>query len=257
MPAAWVRPLFLCLLNLTARCVKIPGVHESMVHIPMKGVVTMQARSERFTALTGALAVVLWIVGLVATNAMSDKIPHNPTDAQLLAWIQGNTNSILMGGWLWMLGCVSFVWFAAVLRARLATAEGGTTTYATLCFGGAVTGAAFGMLNVAGDVGAAIDKNDISAATAGTLHSSGDMFFVAAELAMILFFVGAAIVALRTGVLPKWWAYFAILIAVVLVIGPIGWAALIFGTPVWTLGTTWFLLRPQAQAPRVTEPLAA
>jgi hypothetical protein len=223
----------------------------------MKGVVTMQARSERFTALTGALAVVLWIVGLVATNAMSDKIPHNPTDAQLLAWIQGNTNSVLMGGWLWMLGCVSFVWFAAVLRARLATAEGGTATYATLCFGGAVAAAAFGMLNMAGDVGAAIDKNDISAATAGTLHNSGDMFFVAAELAMILFFVGAAIVALRTGVLPKWWAYFAILIAVVLVIGPIGWAALIFGTPVWTLGTTWFLLRPQTQAQRSAEPVTA
>ena len=207
----------------------------------------MQARSERFTALTGALAVVLWIAGIVATNAMSDKIPHNPTDAQLLTWIQGNTNSVLMGGWLWMLGCVSFVWFAAVLRARLATAEGGTTTYSTLCFGGAVAGAAFGMLNMAGNVGAAIDKNDISAATAGTLHNSGDMFFVAAELALILFFVGAAIVALRSGALPKWWAYFAILIAVVLVIGPIGWVALILGTPVWTLGTTWFLLRPQTQ----------
>ena len=27
------------------------------------------------------------------------------------------------------------------------------------------------------------------------------------------------------------------LVAVVLVIGPIGWAALIFGTPVWLLGT--------------------
>jgi uncharacterized protein (DUF983 family) len=50
---------------------------------------------------------------------------------------------------------------------------------------------------------------------------------------------------------------FAILIAVVIVIGPIGWAALIFGTPVWTIGTTWFLLRPQTQAQRVHEPVTA
>jgi hypothetical protein len=204
----------------------------------------MSNRSERLSALTGVLAIVLWIVGLVVVNAMSDKIPHNPTDAQLLTWVKGNTNTILLGGWLWMLGCVAFVWFAAVLRSRLAAAEAGTDLYATICFGGAVAGSVFGMLTMAGDVGAAINKDDISAATAGTLHNAGDMFFVGAELSLILFFLGAAIVALRTAVLPKWWAYFAILIAIVLVIGPIGWAALIFGTPIWTLGTTWFLLRP-------------
>ncbi len=201
----------------------------------------------RLAALTGPLAVVLWIAGIVVTNALSDKIPHHPTDAELLTWIKGNTNTILAGGWLWMLGCVSFVWFAVVVRARLAAAEGGTATYSTLCFGGALAAAAFGMLTSAGDVGAAINKNDISAATAGTLHNIGNMFFVAAELMLILFFLGAAIVVLRTGALPRWLAYFAILIAVVLVIGPIGWAALIFGTPLWTLGTTWILLRPERE----------
>lgn len=202
-------------------------------------------RGERTGALTGALAIVLWILGLVVMNSFSDKIPHHPSDAQLLGWVKGNTNSILLGGWLWMLGCVSFIWFASVLRARLAAAEGDVSHYVTVCFAGALAGAVFGMLTTAGDVGAAINKGSISAATAGTLHNSGDMFFVAAELAMILFFLGAAIVSLRTGLLPRWWAYFAILIAVVLVIGPIGWAALIFGTPLWILGTTWFLLRPE------------
>jgi hypothetical protein len=44
-----------------------------------------------------------------------------------------------------------------------------------------------------------------------------------------------------------------VLIAIVLVIGPIGWAALIFGLPIWTLGTTWLLVRPQ----REQTPLAA
>ena len=29
----------------------------------------------------------------------------------------------------------------------------------------------------------------------------------------------------------------------ILLIGPIGWAALIFGLPLWVLGTTWFLAR--------------
>jgi hypothetical protein len=214
----------------------------------------MHSRLERSSAVAGALAVVLWILGLVVTNSFSDKIPGNPSDAQLLTWIKGNTNSILLGGWLWMLGCLAFVWFAAILRGRLAAVEGGSHTFGNLCFGGALAAAAFGMLTTAGDVGAAINKDDISAATAGTLHNAGDMFFVCAELAAILFFLGAAIVALRAGVLPKWWAYFAILIAIVLVIGPIGWAALIFGVPIWTLGTTWFLLRGPREPMRTAAP---
>jgi hypothetical protein len=220
----------------------------------LKGV-WMQHRLERLSALTGVLAVVLWVLGLVVTNSFSDKIPHHPTDEQLLTWIKGNTNAILFGGWLFALGCLSFVWFAAILRGRLASAEGGSATFANLAFGGALVAAAFGVLTMAGDMGSAINKDDISAATAGTLHNASDMFFVAAELSAILFFLGAAIVALRTGALPKWWAWFAVLIAIVLVIGPIGWAALIFGLPVWTLGTTWMLVRPQQeQAPLAAVP---
>ena len=69
-----------------------------------------------------------------------------------------------------------------------------------------------------------------------------DAFFVGAELAAILLLVAVAVVVLRTRVLPSWWAYFGLLIAIVLVIGPIGWAAPIFGVPVWIIGTSLMLL---------------
>ena len=187
--------------------------------------------------LPAVAAVALWISGLVVTHSFSDQIPSNPTDAQLLAWVQGNQTPIIMGAWLWMLGCLVLVVFAALLRARLADAEGGHRTASTLAFSGAATAAVFGLMINAGDLAAAIDHDSISAATAGAFHHMSDAFFVAAELSLILFFMGTAIVALRTGVLPRLWAYFSILIAVVLVIGPIGWAALIFGTPIWLLGT--------------------
>jgi hypothetical protein len=207
----------------------------------------MHSRLERASAATGVLAVLLWILGIVVTNAGSDKIPHHPTDEQLLTWIRGNANSILLGGWLFMLGCVAFVWFAAILRSRLASAEGTNATFANLAFVGAGVAAGLGMLTHVGDVGAAIDKNDISAATAGTLHHASDMFFVAAELAAILLIAGFAASALQTRAFPKWWAIFAIVVAVILAIGPIGWIGLIFGVPIWTLGTTWLLYRPERQ----------
>ena len=183
------------------------------------------------------LAVGLWIFGLVVINKFSDKIPHHPTDAQLLTWIQGNQNPVISGSWLWMLGCLAFLWFVALLRPRLAEAEGGQHTVTTLAYTAAAVATVFGLLIQAGNLGAAIDQDSISAATAGMMHNASDMFFVGAELALIPFFVGLAVVAFRTGVLPKWWAAFSILIAVVLLIGPIGWAALIFGTPLWLLGT--------------------
>ena len=187
--------------------------------------------------LPAVLAVVLWIAGLVVINTFSDTIPHHPTDAQLLTWIQGNQNPILLGGWLWVLGCLSLLLFVALLRPRLADAEGGHHTYTTLAFAGAAAATVFGFLIQAGDMGGAINHDSISAATAGTLHNMSDVFFVCAELALIPFFAGVAVIAFRTGVLPVWWAAFSALIAVVLVIGPIGWAALTFGTPVWLLGT--------------------
>ena len=182
-------------------------------------------------------------------HSFSDKIPHHPTDAQLLTWVQGNQNPITSGSWLWMLGCLAFLWFAALLRPRLADAEGGLHTVTTLAFTGAAAATVFGMLIQAGDLAAAINQDEISAGTAGTLHNISDMFFVAAELALIPFFVGTAIVALRTRVLPKWWAVFSILIAIVLLIGPIGWAALVFGTPLWLLGTG-LIVGSKPRAPR-------
>jgi hypothetical protein len=207
----------------------------------------MQGRLERLSLLAAPLAIALWIAGLVVTNSFSDKIPSNPTDGQLLSWVQGNANSILFGGWLFMIGCLALIWFAAILRSRLAEAEGGAGTFSNLAFAGAVVAAVFGMLTTAGDISSAINKDDITAAAVGTLHRSSDMFFVGAELAMILFFLGCAVVALRTRVLPKWWAVVAIVIAVVLVIGPIGWAALIFAMPLWLLGTSWLLFRGGGQ----------
>jgi len=198
------------------------------------------SRIERWAPLSGLLAVVLWIVGIVLLT--HDNPPDHASDADILAWYKADSNSILLGGWLFMLGCLAFLWFVAILRDRFAAA--GTAPTATrLTFAGAIAATTLGIGIPATDIAAAIDKNDISAATAGAFHHLSDGFFVAAEMALIVVFLAGAVAALRTAVLPKWWAWLMVLVAVVLVIGPIGWAALIFGTPVWVLGTTAMLLR--------------
>lgn len=192
------------------------------------------------------LAVVLWIVGLVIQSSLTDSLSDSASDEQILTWVQGNTNTLLAGGWLFMIGCLAFVCFAAMLRARLAAVDGVDGTLTRIAFGGALASAVFGLLIPAGDVDAAINKNDISASAAGTMHHISDAFFVCAELSAILLIGSVAVLGWRTGFVPKWWAGFCAFVAVVLVIGPIGWLGLIFGVPIFTLGTALLLQRGTA-----------
>jgi hypothetical protein len=99
-----------------------------------------------------------------------------------------------------------------------------------------------GMLTAAVDVAGGLDKKDITPATAATFHHATDVFFITTELAAVLPLAVVAVVAWRTRVLPRWWAAFGGLVAVVLIVGPIGWIGLIFGVPIWTLGTSLFVL---------------
>jgi hypothetical protein len=218
----------------------------------------MLNRFDRLSALvTGLLAVALWIAGLVIGQGMTDNLPSKASDAQVLAWLQDNKNLTIVGGWLFMTGCLAFIWFAGVLRTRLAAAETGDHTLSTVAYAGAVAAGIFG-IGTQADVGAAINASDVTAPTAGMFHHLGDLFFVGAELTLMLPLIAVAILAFRTAVLPRWWGAFGALVAVILLIGPIGWAALIFGTPIWVLGTTILLVRsPRARRTAVAAPAAA
>jgi hypothetical protein len=191
-------------------------------------------------ALLGPLTIALWIAGiaLINNNAPGD----HATGAAILGWYKSHSDSIVVGAWLFMLGCLGFVTFVAGLRVRLAEAVGRTSQLPGLALVGAGMAAGLGMLTAAVDLAGGIDKNDIDPATAATFHHSTDIFFVGAELAAVLPLAAVAIVAWRTRVLPRWWAAFAGLVAIVLIAGPIGWLGLIFGVPIWTLGTSLFVL---------------
>jgi hypothetical protein len=198
------------------------------------------SNENRRWALVGPLSIALWIVGIALINRSAPA--SHATGAQILAWYKSDSDSIVMGAWLFMLGCLGFVTFVAGLRVRLAEAAGQGSQLPALALAGAAMAGVLGMLTAAVDLVGGIDKNDIDPATAATFHHSVDLFFVGSELAAVLPLAAVAIVAWRTRVLPRWWAAFAGLVAIVLVAGPIGWLGLIFGVPLWTLGTSLFVL---------------
>jgi hypothetical protein len=186
--------------------------------------------------VTAVVTVALWIVGLIIGGLGSD-VSDKASDAQVLAWVQKNTNTIVVGAWIFMLGCVGLLFFVGMLRERLATAEGGNHLFANIAFAGGIAAAVLGV-GTNTDIVTGIDKDSTSPAAAAAFHHLGDLFFMGAEVMLIPFVAATALVAWRTAVLPRWWAVFGLIVAVVLAIGPIGWAALIFGTPIWLIGTS-------------------
>ncbi len=211
------------------------------------------SRFERWSPLVGVLTVALWIAGFAVIS--HDNPADHATDGQILAWYKGNSNWVLSGGFLFMLGCLAFLWFATILRDRLDEAGAGRKA-SSLTFAGAIGATVLGITIPLTEIAAAINKNEISAATAGAAHRLSDGFFVGAEMALVVVFAAAAVAALQTRLLPKWWAWLMLLVAVVLVIGPIGWAGLIFGTPIWILGTTAMLFRSNGRRQMVASAAA-
>ena len=141
------------------------------------------SRFERWSPLVGVLTVALWIAGfaVISHNNPAD----HATDGRILAWYKGNSNWVLSGGFLFMLGCLAFLWFATILRERLDEAGAGRKA-SSLTFAGAIGATVLGITIPLTEIAAAINKNDISAATAGTAHRLSDGFFVGAEMALVV-----------------------------------------------------------------------
>jgi hypothetical protein len=208
------------------------------------------SRLERLSPLAGLAAVALWVAGAVISWGVVPSLPDDAGDTRVLAWAQAHRNGLLAGGWLWVLGCLCFVWFLGALRARLVVAEGGAGTFSAIAFAGGVATAVCGLLMMGGNVALALDASDVSPATAGALSHLSDVFFGGAELFAVLLLGGVAVLGFATGVVGRWFAGASVVLAVILVVLPIGWLGLLFGVPLWTLAATALLVRP-ARARRV------
>ena len=128
----------------------------------------MTTSENRRWAFAGPLAVALWVVGIILLNHNGPA--DHATGSQILAWYKSDSDTIVLGGWLFMLGCLGFVTFVAGLRVRLAEAAGPASQLPALALVGAAMAGLSGMLTAAVDLAGGIDKNDIEAATAATFH---------------------------------------------------------------------------------------
>lgn len=190
-------------------------------------------RWEKRAPLTGIVAVVLWVVGtfIIESTDYSDK----DTPQEVLAVFQKDTGTIIAGGLVFALGVVFFIWFLGGLRARLLLAEGGLGRLTSIAYGSGMLAALCLLFQVAPAVQGALDDDDLSPEAAQSLQTMGEAFFGGTEVTLIAMFFAVGILTLRRRALPGWLGWVSLVIALILVIIPIGWIGVVFAFPIWTI----------------------
>jgi hypothetical protein len=206
---------------------------------------------ERYAPLAGIVAVALWVVGVLV---MESSNPGSDDPAELLAWFQEDTGSILASAFIFMLGGIFFLVFVGALRARLLAFEGPGAFLTSIAFGAGLATAILTMLIPAPNLAAAISENELTAEAALGVSIIDDAFFVGAELSAALLLVATGLVILRYGALPRWLAWVSFVFALWLLIPPVGWAGLLFGVPLWTLAVAVLMWMRPAGEPVATRP---
>lgn len=200
-------------------------------------------RSARWAALAGVAAAVLWTVGVAVLEGGGN--PADPERAEeLAAHFRDNRTAILAAGLLHVLGGFAFLLFVGGLHAALRPVDEGRQWLrsATLVAGSAA-GALMLALTGPQTTGATTDEELISPEAAVAFWRLAHVFFVGAEVAFAAFLLAVGLLALGGVLLPRWLGWFGIATAVLLLVLPIGWAALLLLVPIWLIAASVVLAR--------------
>lgn len=177
---------------------------------------------ERFGALVGVIAVVVYVVGIALTGA-----PPKPTarNDEILQFVNDKRSMILAQIWLFALASGLFVWFAGAVRSVFRRAEGETGHLANVFFGASVL--AQSVLMTAFVVyGAFTYKAAVTATSELALtRFAFDVGALGPVFAGFPLAVAAGIyaaLAFGTGALARWTGWMALLAGALQVVGTFG-----------------------------------
>ncbi len=213
----------------------------------------MDRQWERLAALTGVVAVALWIAGVFVIESVSPE--DEDSAAELLARFDNDGNTLLVGAFLFALGTAFFVWFLGSLRTAFLAGEGMPGRVTAIAFAGGVGKAVFDLGVVGNSAAGALGADEgLTPEAAQAIFWMDNAFFLGAEFMALVFMAASAVVVLRTRVLPVWMGWLALLIGLGLLVVPIGWAFLLFGVPLWVLLASVLLYMRSAPEPTAPVP---
>ena len=213
---------------------------------------------ERWGPSAGVLAVVCWIVTfIVGTNGPDT----NSSDAKISAYYTSHSHQIrdIVGFFIFLAGILFLLGFLAALRSRLVVAEGTPGRLTALAFGSGVASAILFVIAFAMFTAAAFTANDtgkfrLDPNTFRLVNDLGYVVWVGAVIVAALLVWATSAIALRSGLLPKWFAWLGVLAGILQLLA-------IFFVPVfifwgWILITSLLLVFRSATARTPAVPTA-
>jgi hypothetical protein len=218
-----------------------------------------QRPGQRWAPLSGVAFVVLVVVGFIVAGNSPDTDASN---AKIAAYLTKNSNQTrnIVSFFILMVAMLALLGFFASLRARLARAEGESGGAAALTLGAGVASTVFLIVAIGLFIAPVITADDASKFPVDPAiwrfsQDTGYLFWISSAVAGALAAWATAAVTLRTGALPRWFAWFSI------VAGIISLAAFLFFPTfvywLWILVTSIVLtVRPVVSERAVAVPAA-
>jgi len=178
---------------------------------------------ERWRPLTGLLSALGMIVG---TLFVLDQPQDTDSNTKIVSYFAQHSHRVegVVGFFVFLAGVLLLLAFLATLRDRLAAAEGGHGGLAALAYGGGVASAAVWIVAMllARATSFAVTETSKFHVDPNTYRMLGDTAYwgwVSATALAALVVWGTSAVALRTGVLPRWFGRVGIVVGVVQLFG--------------------------------------
>jgi hypothetical protein len=210
-----------------------------------------RGRLARYAPLAG----VVWVVVLIASFVWTGDTPGtDASTARVAKYWSDHDSEQIASSIIVAVGLIFFVWWAGSLRSALRAAEGATGRLSAISFGGALVFASGGIIALSLTFAVADTVGDVPPVVTQALFILSDDVWFWAPIGMALVLLPTAVVALRTGFLPRWLVWLTALI-VVAFFTPVAFAGLI-ASQLWILGVSIMLFRRE-RAPGSPPPAAA
>lgn len=172
-----------------------------------------ESRFERLSPLSGAVAMIFMLVGIVIFN----NYEFLPPAERIAEFLNINAPQVYTGGYIASLSSFFLIWFAGTVRSALIAREGGNGQLSTIAFGGGVAAAVVLGISFVG-----IFASGLRASAPGGITPVGAVTMIDfyAQLTgqlfgifMAVFISAAAVVSLRTGLFPSWFGWASLVVA--------------------------------------------
>jgi len=184
-------------------------------------------REEQLAPLAGVAVLVLGLAGLIVLEGPANRPEVDVGPRYFVAYFD-KEGSVVLGSFLLLLSIGFFLWFLGSLRAVLRTAEGGAGRLSATAYGGGIATVALLSALPGVSVLGALDAEHLTPQAAKTIFLLGDAFLYPAAMTAAVLVGATGLLAVRTGALPRWLGWPSLLLALWLLVPPLGSAA---GTP--------------------------